>query len=285
MIVFFSCNQTKTEIPVKEKIKGNWKTEYFNVDRKVTTYIFTFQDSTCTYLYPWGEYSNYWVDGDTLNIKEQIDKRRSNASRGEITYKFLVDNITSENLILKPITKDTKKLFEKSEEFDFNKIQMTKIKNQFDWKIERVGFYSTGCFGTCPSMYLEIDSAGNFLFDGNYHTYKDGLYSGKLLETDYESVISLINSIELDRLKNMYFANWTDDQTCGVLIKTNDTTYQSSAYGFDKEPIELRLLFHKLMELYKNVELQKDSTIEEKFKFKGFYDSEYSPPYQLPSIP
>lgn len=85
-----------------------------------------------------------------------------------------------------------------------------------------------------------------------------------------EKIKSEINSIQLDSLKQMYSANWTDDQTCGVIIKTKDKTYESSAYGFDKEPIELRILFHKLMELYKSVELEKDSTILDKFKFKRF---------------
>ncbi|WP_445956682.1 DUF6438 domain-containing protein [Yeosuana sp.] len=279
VIGFFGCNQNKnkTEMPLKEKIKGNWKTEYFKGHWKETAFIFTFQDSTCTYLYPWGEYSRYWIDGDTLNIKEQILKKRNNVSGGQITYKFLVDNITSENLTLKPITDETKKLFAYYEDHDFNKILLTKIKNQFDWKTERIGFYSTACFGTCPSMYIEIDSVGNILFNGENYTDKEGLYSGKLSKQELETIKSEINSIELDRLKKMYSANWTDDQTCGVIIKTADKTYESSAYGFDKEPIELRILFHRLMELYKNVELKKDTTIVKKFKFKGFHNNGYRP--------
>lgn len=286
VIGFLSCTQkqTKTEMPLSEKIKGNWKTEYFKGDWKKTAFIFTFQDSTCTYLYPWGEYSKYWINGDTLNIKEQIRKRRDNVSGGKITYKFLVDSITSDNLTLKPITDETKKLFDNYENQIFDKIQLTKIKSQFDWKIERIGFYSTGCYGTCPSMYLEIDSVGNILFNGKYYTEKEGLYSGKLPANQLELIISEVNCIALDSLKKMYSANWTDDQTCGVMIKTIDTTYECSAYGFDKEPIELRILFHSLMELYKNVELKKDTTIEEKFKFKGFQYSGYPPPPPPPPI-
>jgi len=271
-------------MPLKEKIKGNWKTEYFKGDWKETAFIFTFQDSTCAYLYPWGEYSKYWINGDTLNINEQIRKRRDNVSSRQITYKFLVDSITSKRLTLKPITDETKKLFEFYDDQDFDKIQLTKIKSQFDWKTERIGFYSTGCFGTCPSMYLEIDSVGNMIFNGKYYTEKEGFYTGKLSANQFEIIKSEVNSIRLDSLKKMYSANWTDDQTCGIMIKTSDTTYESSVYGFDKEPIELRILFHRLMELYKNVELKKDTTVQKKFEFKGFQYSGYPPQPPPPPI-
>lgn len=274
----YAQNQTKTEMPLREKIKGNWKTEYFKKGWKETAFIFTFQDSTCSYLY-WGEYSNYWINGDTLNIKERIRKSTDYVSGGKITYKFLVDSITSDNLTLKPITDETKKLFDNFESQVFSKIQLTRIRSQFDWKIERIGFYSTGCYGTCPSMYLEIDTVGNIYFNGRYYTEKEGFYSGKLSANELEIIKSEVNSIALDNLKKMYSAGWTDDQTCGVMIKTNDTIYESSAYGFDKEPIELRILFHRLMELYKNAELKKDTTVQEKFKFKGFqYSSDPPPP-------
>ena len=288
-IVFglFGCSQgqTKIDIPIKEKIKGNWKTEYFKGDWKETAFTFTFQDSTCSYLYPWGEYSKYWINGDTLNIKERIRKRRNNISGGKLTYQFLIHSITTETLFIQPITKKTKDLFKYNKEHNFDRIQLSKIKEKYDWKIERIGFYSTGCFGTCPSMYIEIDSIGNVFFNGKNYTEKEGLYSGTLSKKQLEIIKSEINSIQLDSLKKMYSANWTDDQTCGISIKTKNKTYESSAYGFDKEPIELRILFYKLMELYKNMELKKDSTISDKFKFQEFQYRGYPPPPPPPPMP
>jgi hypothetical protein len=111
------------------------------------------------------------------------------------------------------------------------------------------------------------------------------LYSGTLSKKDLEIIKSEINSIELDSLKKRYSANWTDDQTCGVSIKTKNKTYESSAYGFNKEPIELRILFYRLMELYKNMELKKDSTISDKFKFQKFQYTGYPPPPPPPPMP
>ena len=280
VIGLFGCSQSQKKIDnyIKEKIKGNWKTEYFKGDWKETAFIFTFQDSTCSYLYPWGEFSKYWINGDTLNIKELIRKRRKNISGGKIIFKFLIDSITTETLLLKPITDETKELFKYYKKQNFDRIKLSKIKELNDWKTVRIGFYSTGCYGTCPSMYLEIDSIGNILFNGKHYTEKEGLYSGVLSKKELKTIKSEINSIQLDSLKKMYSANWTDDQTCGVIIKTKDKTYESSAYGFNKEPIELRILFHRLMELYKNVELKKDANIVNQFQFKGFQYKGYPPP-------
>jgi len=280
-----SQSQKKTSIPITQKIKGNWKTEYFKTNWKETAYVFTFQDSTCSYLYPWGQFSKYWIEGDTLNIKERTRKRRNNISGGKIVYQFLIDSITNETLFLKPLSNKTKELFRNEKEQNLELIKLSKIKENRDWQIERIGFYSTGCFGSCPSMYLEIDSIGNLLFNGKYYTEKEGLYSGVLSTKELETIKSEINTIQLDSLKKMYSANWTDDQTCGISIKTKDKTYESSAYGFNKEPIELRILFHRLMELYKKVEMKKDTTIGNEFQFKGFQYKGYPEPPPPPPPP
>lgn len=127
-------------------------------------------------------------------------------------------------------------------------------------------------------MYLEIDSIGNLYFNGKNYTEQKGFYFGKLSKKDFEAIILNINSINIGSLEEKYDAHWTDDQTCGIFIKTTDTTYKSSAYGFDREPIELRILFHKLTEVYKNVTLKKDSTIDSKWKFEKFQYELYPPP-------
>ena len=276
LIGLFGCSQTqtKTVIPISEKIKGDWKTEYFKENRIETAHIFTFQDSTCSYLTPVGEFSNYWITGDTLNIKERTHKRGKYINNGKNIYQLLIDSITTKILYLKPITDQTKELFDYKNEV----IKLSKIKKYRDWRIERIGFYCTGCFGSCPSMYLEIDSIGNILFSGNNHTEKKGFYSGVIPKKEMEILKSKINNIQLDSLNNRYFANWTDDQTCGMIIKTKSKTYECSAYGIYKEPIELRILFHRLTELYKNVALKKDSSIVYQFQFKGIKHKLPPPP-------
>jgi hypothetical protein len=265
-----NCSTPKTEIDNSEKIKGDWISEYFEDGWHRSILIFTFQDSTCTYLSAFGEYSKYNLKGDTLIIKERLRKRAGNISGGKEVYKFLIDSIDSNSLSIKPITAKTKELFENYETKNFNIVKLKKVKQKNNLRFERIGFYSSKCYGTCPSMYLEIDSIGNIYFKGKGYTENDGLFAGKIPKSELELLSLKINSIQLDSLKELYSAGWTDDQECGVTIKTGKKTYVSSAYGIDKEPVELRILFHKLMEVYKIANMEKDSTITEKFQFKEF---------------
>ncbi len=278
IICFISCSKSNRENEFHEQLIGNWKTDYVNAYSQETAYIFSFRDSTCSYLQPYGEFSQYWISGDTLMIKEKTQRGRSQVYEGKLTFKFLIDSLTADLLTLKPITAETKELLNIDIAVDTAYIKLTKVKTQYNWKPEYIAFYSTGCLGACPIMYLEIDSARNINFIGGRFTEKTGSNSGKVPLQLYNRVLSEINSINLDTLKPWYDANWTDDQTCGVLIHTKDTIYKSSAYGFDEEPVELRILFHTLMELYKNVELMEDTTVENKLRYRDFTIDGYPVP-------
>lgn len=264
-----------SESKMKDILHGNWKTASIPGISKGRPFIFTFQDSTCTYVYPYGVSSKYWISGDTLLIKERTRKSGDLVTGGKFTYAFLIDSISAQYLSLIPTTEETKKLFGYDPKQLCDTLQLTKINPVFDWQPERIAFYSTGCFGVCPSMYLEIDSTGMLYFYGGSFTEKEGFYSGKLSRSTFDKIRTEINCIALDSLQPLYQANWTDDQTCGVRIKTADTVYTSSAYGFDQEPVELRVLFHTLMETYKTVDLVSDSTVEEKFTSREFPYSGY----------
>ncbi len=277
-ISFISCSKSIQENTIQKQLIGNWQSEYFQGFSKERPGIFSFRDSTCSYIFPYGEYSQYWLRGDTLMIMEKIYHGRYEDLGGELTFKFLIDSISPVHLTLKPITTETKELLGYRSDDDQGIINLTKVNDSFDWQPVRIAYYSSLCYGVCPAMYLEIDSAGNFYFIGGSFTEKIGNYSGTLSPDVFVRVVSELNCIQLDSLQQYYEASWTDDQTCGVLIQTIDTIYKSSAYGFDEEPVELRILFHTLMELYKDVELKEDSLIEDKFLFQNFPYENIPPP-------
>ena len=287
LIGLSSCAQdnTKSDVSLEDGIKGTWKTDYFKGEWRDFQLVFSFYDSTCSYPYPWGENYDYWLDGDTIIVNQIVRKNGDIQTEEKVISKFLINNLTLDELSISPITEQTRKLFDYSQNLNFDSIHLKKVKSQFDWNIKRIGFYSTGCYGSCPSMYLEIDSLGNIIFNGKNYTEKEGLFSGKLSPQLMKSIESKINCLELNQLKRIYMAGWTDDQTCGVLIETSDQIFKSSAYGFDKEPIELRILFNSLMELYKSVELSKDSAAQDKFRFKDFQKLGSPPPIPPPPPP
>lgn len=273
---FIGCThgQTKDVLATHEQLLGNWKSNYYGDTWNKTAYIFTFQDSTCSFVWPYGEFSKYMMKGDTI----VIDYVTTEIMEHHQIFKFLIDSINSTDMVLKPASKQTEMLFERREGLESGFVELHKIGPQFHLKPERIAFYSTVCYGTCPAMYLEIDSVGNFYFVGARYTEKNGNYSGKLSAEIFDRVVTEINSIELDSLQQFYEAHWTDDQTCGVLIQTKDTIYKSSAYGFNEEPVELRILFHTLMELYKNVELKEDTKVEDKFLYLDFPNEQFPTP-------
>lgn len=269
-----ATSQNKAEMTIHEQLLGNWKSNYYGKTLSKTPFIFTFQDSTCSFLWPFGEFLKYSIKGDTIIIDFVLPE----INEVHEIYKFLIDSINSMDMLLKPASRESKLLFERSEGLESGIMKLHRVNTQFNVKPGRIAFYSTVCYGTCPAMFLEIDSVGNMYFIGGYQTAKKGNYSGKLTPEIFDRVIAEINCIELDSLQQFYRAQWTDDQTCGVLIQTKDTIYKSSAYGFDKEPVELRILFHTLMELYKNVELTEDATVQQKLHYWNFQNDEYLEP-------
>ena len=70
-------------------------------------------------------------------------------------------------------------------------------------------------------------------------------------------------------MKKQYSAAWTDDQNCIVTIQTKDEIYKSSACGFNKEPIALRILFQQLQQLHQENTLEPDTTIHNQFVFEA----------------
>lgn len=279
-LLFFgliSCteNHAQTDSNSTKTILGNWKTEPYNDGWRDASLLFTFQDSTCTLLTPWSESHSYKTNLDTITIiKKQEDEKL-----GPIHYQFIVDSLSNSYLCLKPIGKETMNLFYRFKDNNFDKIELTKIQEHYDWNIKRIGFYSSICYGTCPSMYLEIDSSGNIYFQGLMYTNKEGNYKGKLRQTQLDSLKSMLNTINLDSVDKKYIAGWTDDQTCAIKIKTADKIYQTSVYGFDSEPIEVRLLIEKLKGLYKEVIMSKNRRNTNDFEF------EYYPYVGFPPLP
>ncbi len=276
-----SSDPSIEEISYLEKIQGEWKSELLNIYSDTNRLTFTFQDSTCSYLFPYGEFSKYSINGDTLNITERREVLYEKVYGGKLNYQFLIASLTDSLLYLIPVSKYSRGLFKIVKDRELDTIKLSRLNKINEWKIERIGFNSTACFGTCPSMYLEIDSTGLILFNGKSFTQNVGLFSGRVSPSQFKQLISRINNIQLDSLKLIYAANRTCSQTCSVKIKTSTNEYESSAYGSDKEPIELRLLFHKLMELHKEVEMVQDSTILDKFEFQEF--SHRGDPPSIPS--
>ncbi|RAV30171.1 hypothetical protein DN748_05085 [Sinomicrobium soli] len=269
-LLFIRCSGLEKRDNYSGHIRGDWVTDFVHSDANRPFYTFSFQDSICSYIHPSGAYSPYTVKQDTLVITESAPRGGMAEKQGK--YHFRITALDDHALSLYPITPETAELTATSGE-RADTIHLKKIPEKNDERLVRIGFYSGPCFGVCPSMYLEIDSEGNILFDGLAHTSKQGMHSGKIPESELKQIAKKLQRIELGKLKKEYAARWTDDQACRIKIETGKGMYESSVYGFDKEPVALRMLLHKLMETYKTATLKQDSSIVRKFAFPGFQQS------------
>lgn len=243
MCLLLACSDHKKP-DYASLIKGDWlgqkQPEGFEHDQ---TEFLSFEDSTCHAPYGY-DAIKYEVLNDTLFL---LGEEENNA-RGR--NKFTIVKLTADSLVL---------LSGKKQQ---NTIRYSKIHPKNNFTPAAIYFASSGCFGSCPVMNLEIDSNRNVRFYGDHYTSITGGHKGKLSETVYNSIINKVRNLPVDSLKEYYSASWTDDESLGIAIAYGNKVIRSAAYGHEGEPIELYILLTQLKSLYKEINLQPDSSVK-----------------------
>lgn len=260
-VTTLSClNEASRTAPIitAEQLQGDWVTASFPSEiADSLPLIFCFEDSLCSYMKPWGNYTRYALRDDTLVI---YDRHRLTDKPYSLRYE--ITGLTSKELRMVPLQGQAAELLKRYREWTGDTLVLNKIlpKNQIVPK--RIVFDSSPCFGTCPILALEIDGIGNVKFLGTNYTGHKGGFTGRLSADQYAHLLRQIRALPLDNLKLEYAAPWTDDQTCCLMIEHADGKISSCAYGFDKEPVALRILFHKLTGLENMISLKADNTVK-----------------------
>lgn len=262
MLTIFGC-QSKSKLDHTSLLHGDWT--YHKPDNNWLKKVlaFSFEDTVCSLPFSWSELAKYSISIDTLIIDKIWHHEE---------YKFKIVKLASEALHMVHLTEKPLGFFNQPDFKNLELLKLERLTPKNNLVIERIGFYSSVCYGRCPSMYLEIDATGKIWFSGKAFTTKEGLYSGQIPQSELEVIKEKIKNIDFGSLQKSYDASWTDDQRCGIKIKTKGGEFESSAYGIDYEPVELRLLFDKLIRVYALATLEKDSSAVEKFKLQGFED-------------
>lgn len=244
--ILFSCT-SDTNVKNRTLIKGDWASERVNTGFGNIPLIFCFNDSMCRAKNPFNRFTRYSLENNILIVQPDT-VNHPDAEQ----VKYTITKLTADSLFLQPAVNDT---------IPGKLIRMERIKETNALIPEKIYFASSGCFGACPSLFLEIDSSRNFLFYGASYTAFDSGYRGIINAALYSELCRKIRQLPLSGLKEFYEAGWTDDQVCGVSIKAHGKLISSSAYGFNEEPAALRILLNYLMDLYHHVNLVKDSMV------------------------
>jgi len=249
-VLYQSCGAYKI---TNQSLLGEW------IGAENSKLYFSFEKDKCYYQSGWGNFAPYTLMDSVIIVTDTI---KGPNLKEFIEPKFRILKLTDNQITL---ISENSPLFTNLDTLKLNRIKPNSI---MDFK--NIEFESSGCFGSCPSMKLKINQNFEIFYEGRNYTEKNGYYSGKITSSQMERLKRKLSLVELKTLKENYVAMWTDDQTCDISIQTKDTVYTSSVYGFDKEPIELRILFHELMELYKHTEIRKDSSHH--FSYDDFFD-------------
>ncbi|MCB0702926.1 MAG: hypothetical protein KDC55_09495 [Ignavibacteriae bacterium] len=260
-----------------EKLKADWVSESFEDWMHETVFLLSFRDKKCLFLTPSQSLKNYRLIKDTLIVTD-ITQRSSWDTRRPIIHSYYkILSLTEDKLLLKVIldtTRSSLKYYYEAKKTDT--IAFQKIVKKNNIAFERIAFFSnfSDC-ENCPDLYLELDNLGNIKFNGKSGTPNKGFFESNVPLNILNKLYKKIHAVDTNTLGNEYRANWTDDQTCGILIQTKDTTYNTLVYGFDKEPPEIRFLINYLTFLYNDVDLKENLSIENNFTFQNYHDEAF----------
>ncbi len=231
-------------------LQGDW------ITKDNDKICFSFSNDRCSFIYPTGRFAQYEISDQVIIVRDSAVRHQKTTIK-EYRFHILEHEYNTLTLVTDPSTLAANLKYSDATEFDtFNLVKTTpKHPRQYD----SIAFTSSQCYGSCPDMKVTIDGFGKILFEGRAYTDKLGYFSGQIDQGTLSRIHRKLDCITLDSLKTTYTASWTDDQTCFLTVNTPQGTYNTKVYGFDKEPIELRIVFNELLELYKSIDLTLDS--------------------------
>ncbi|SMC41799.1 DUF6438 domain-containing protein [Moheibacter sediminis] len=136
-----------------------------------------------------------------------------------------------------------------------NKTNDSNAENKY--KIERIEYFTSACFGTCPQFKIEIEkdrkavyTAVRFNFSQDFDSQSpEGIFTGKINEQDYNLILKKLNDMDFPVLQDRYKVDYTDAQTGNLKITYNGGQVKSiTDYGMRGTP-ELQEVYELFLEL------------------------------------
>lgn len=259
---FISCDTRKRDKVNLSFLVGDWKSavelkrdlhtkkiKWQDIGNRGDTYSF-YSDSTCDnrygfyktvsnavqedYIFFLGNKTKYRLEGDSLKIYNPLDS---------IWDSRVIYSLTSDSLIFK----FTDSTFER-----FYKVKYVISKEKF---FDQVFISSSGCYGCCPANNVIINRAGILIFDGIANNSKNGIFTARISESQFNEVETNFKKVNFERLKNHYKSGWTDqDEVIVTFVKDGKIFRTISDYG-QASPTEFFWAYEKARYLYQKLQL------------------------------
>jgi hypothetical protein len=197
-----------------------WTTSYGQFDKLKGTWISSSQDvmvindsingysnsnMLCTATEDKGMY--FFLCRDTLSFQDQYYSSETNYQKLYINrYDLVIVNKSDSTLTVRPSSKLSKKFFKNRTTLKFIKQESNKDKSIH---FEKIIYHTTSCFGSCPTIDLEINKNRNIYLKGAFYkenseykidSIKTGQFMGKLNETLYNELINILQTCNLKKL-------------------------------------------------------------------------------------
>ncbi|MDY7393835.1 DUF6438 domain-containing protein [Aureibaculum sp. 2210JD6-5] len=172
-------------------------------------------------------------DLDNKSLSFKINYRLAGDFKTE-EFKFRIKEINKNRLVIVPVTE--------KEQANFNKLDVNALTKEKQYifynrgklldkvNFKKLTFHSSTCFGTCPSMSVQIDIDGTVYYRGKNYTEAQGDFIGKLSKEGIYELKKILNRSQLYSIDK----NWEQKS------KRNDTPrYTYIVETFDGDKIEI----------------------------------------------
>ncbi len=148
-----------------------------------------------------------YIYGDVLSFQKWYYSSATNYEKLYIDkYDLTILNRTDTSITVRPSSSFSKKFFDKRTSVTFIKQEFSRDKSI---KLEKIIYHTTSCFGSCPTINLEIANDRTFYLEGEFYkdnsmyemdSIKSGAFIGKLNDTLYNELINILQTCNLRTL-------------------------------------------------------------------------------------
>jgi len=190
-----------------DKLKGTWVSNSNDV-MVINDTINKYSNSNMLCTSERDEGRAFYLFGDTLSFQQRYYSSETNYKKLYVfRYDLLIIGKTDSSLTVRPISKLSMKFFNNRTDLKFIKQEYNKDKTII---FEKIIYHTTFCFGSCPTIDLEIDNDKYIYLSGKFHegdseykidSLKSGQFKGKLTERLYNELIAILQTTNLRTLE------------------------------------------------------------------------------------
>ncbi len=260
----------------KEQIDENFTSKYWNLSiTKNDSNLIEYENQALyfekgiAYFYN-KKIGNYSIIQDTLIIRDTsyydkwmiVNGIRSSAKVDVNFYKFIKDDslykVTYTYLIGKILKANNDSLIIKKIEgygIPFKYKEQYEFYNdtsQYDVNIDldTIEFSSSLCYGNCPAIAIKIDKGLNYNYWGGEYADKQGCYSGKILESQFDQLEKMVRIANIEKNKSDYYPPVDAPYVELIIDYNNNKTKRFRGYLSDF-PLRIANIGLKLSDLCK----------------------------------